>query len=220
MPSAAEDNYLKSIYHLTERKSRQPVFTNELAEALGLRPASVTGMLKRLAAQGLLQYRRYRGVQLTRQGRSRALRVIRKHRLWEYFLVEKLRFNWHEVHQVAEILEHVDSDLLINRLDAFLEYPRLDPHGDPIPDENGNLLPTGFRVLATLKPGHRAVMAGVTDQQPAFLKHLERLQLQRGTTLLVHGISEYDQSMDLLITDQHPVTISRQASQHILVSPL
>ncbi|MCS6916717.1 MAG: metal-dependent transcriptional regulator [Chitinophagales bacterium] len=220
MPSISEDHYLKSIYHLTSRKKRKPVFTNELAQALGLRPASVTGMLQRLAAQRLLHYRPYQGVQLTPKGRLRALAVIRKHRLWEYFLVEKLKFRWHEVHAVADLLEHVDSDLLIHRLDAYLGYPKLDPHGDPIPDENGHVPATGFLLLSSLRPPAQAIITGVTEQHPAFLHHLERLNLHRGTRLQVRQISEYDGSMDLLIDPSQPLTISRQTADQILVNSL
>ncbi|MCS6991819.1 MAG: metal-dependent transcriptional regulator [Chitinophagales bacterium] len=217
MPSSAEDHYLKHIYLLTQRKGKQPVWTNELAEALGLRPASVTGMLQRLAAQGLIHYRRYQGVQLTRQGKHRALAVIRKHRLWEFFLVEKLKFSWHEVHQVADLLEHVDSELLISRLDAYLGYPRLDPHGDPIPDAKGRMIPTGFLALAKLKPRMQGIVAGVADQQSAFLKHLERLGLHRGVNVLVTDVAAYDGSMQLLINQKQPVTISHTTAQNILV---
>ncbi|WP_317172245.1 metal-dependent transcriptional regulator [Hymenobacter sp. BRD67] len=132
-----EENYLKTIYKLAEVEPGQGVSTNRIAAALVTRAASVTDMLRRLAEKGLLEYEKYRGVRLTPEGRRLALLTVRKHRLWEVFLVQQLGFSWDEVHEVAEELEHVQSPLLMQRLDAFLNFPTLDPHGDPIPAEDG-----------------------------------------------------------------------------------
>jgi DtxR family Mn-dependent transcriptional regulator len=137
MPSHTEENYLKTIYKLAEAEPGQDVSTNRIAAALTTRAASVTDMLRRLAEKELLRYEKYRGVQLTPEGRRLALLTVRKHRLWEVFLVQQLGFNWDEVHEVAEELEHVQSPLLMRRLDEFLNYPTFDPHGDPIPAEDG-----------------------------------------------------------------------------------
>ncbi|MGB5928452.1 MAG: metal-dependent transcriptional regulator, partial [Cyclobacteriaceae bacterium] len=136
MPSLAEENYLKAIYHLSTEDEGN-VSTNAISETLNTKPASVSDMLRKLSGKELVSYRKYQGVSLTPSGRKVALQVIRKHRLWEVFLVDKLNFNWDEVHDVAEQLEHIQSPLLIHQLDEFLGHPAYDPHGDPIPDENG-----------------------------------------------------------------------------------
>src|ERR1700743_3108906 len=136
MNTLAEENYLKSIYHLSYQSIN--VSTNQIAALLNTRAASVTDMLKKLADKQLINYTRYQGVNLTPAGENIAIHIIRKHRLWEYFLVEKLNFKWDEVHEMAEELEHISSTELIDRLDQFMGYPKYDPHGDPIPDSNGN----------------------------------------------------------------------------------
>ena len=133
--SVSEENYIKAIYHI--QQSVDTVSTNALAEQLKTKPASVTDMLKKLKTKKLLHYEPYQGVRLTAEGRKLALGIVRKHRLWEFFLVEKLQFGWDEVHEVAEELEHISSKKLIDKLDAYLDFPRFDPHGGPIPDENG-----------------------------------------------------------------------------------
>src|SRR3954471_19141026 len=135
--SVSKENYLKAIFHL--QQDNQSVSTNALAESLQTRPASVTDMLKKLKEQRLLQYEKYKGVKLTHEGRKVAILIIRKHRLWEYFLVEKLGFGWEEVHEIAEELEHISSKKLIDRLDEYLNFPQTDPHGDPIPDIDGKI---------------------------------------------------------------------------------
>ena len=139
MISLAEENYLKAIFKLSEDGSKS-VLTNELAAAMHTRAASVTDMLKRLAAKNLIKYEKYYGVEITKAGKAEALKIIRKHRLWETFLVEKLKFSWDEVHDVAEQLEHIQSPLMIEKLDEFLGYPKQDPHGEPIPDISGKML--------------------------------------------------------------------------------
>src|SRR5688500_1611165 len=138
MLSNTEENYLKAIYHLSESGSKA-VLTNEIAEAISTKAASVTDMIKKLSAKNLIAYEKYYGVELTTPGKTEALLIIRKHRLWETFLVQKLGFTWDEVHEVAEQLEHIQSSLLIEKLDEFLGYPKMDPHGEPIPDNNGKL---------------------------------------------------------------------------------
>src|SRR3954464_4250115 len=136
MNTLAEENYLKSIYHLSLNADN--VSTNQIAASLNTRAASVSDMLKKLADKKLINYAKYQGVNLTAAGEKIAVNIIRKHRLWEYFLVEKLNFKWDEVHDMAEEMEHISSTELIDRLDKFMDYPKRDPHGDPIPDSNGN----------------------------------------------------------------------------------
>src|SRR3984885_5178673 len=135
MNTFTEENYLKAIYHLSHESGS--VSTNQIAAALNTKAASVTDMLKKLADKALINYEKYQGVTLTSAGQKIALHIIRKHRLWEYFLVEKLNFKWDEVHEMAEEMEHISSVELIDRLDKFMDYPKHDPHGDPIPDSDG-----------------------------------------------------------------------------------
>ncbi|HUM47572.1 MAG TPA: metal-dependent transcriptional regulator, partial [Chitinophagales bacterium] len=177
MFSPTEENYLKCIYLQLEKNGVHPVTTNEISEQVKTKAASVTDMLKRLADKRLIHYKKYQGVLLTTSGKTKALSIVRKHRLWEYFLVEKLKFQWDEVHAVAEELEHVNSDLLVDKLDAFLGRPKFDPHGDPIPDHLGKLSVSKFRNLSSLKANEKGKVAAVIEQQPAFLKHLDKLHI-------------------------------------------
>ena len=148
--SHSEENYLKSIFHL-EKLQQEEVSTNAIAEQLDTKPSSVTDMVQKLADKEMLTYVKYKGTSLTDAGRKKALSVIRKHRLWETFLVQKLDFSWEQVHEIAEQLEHIKSEELINRLDAFLDYPTVDPHGDPIPDEEGNFKKTAKKLLKDME---------------------------------------------------------------------
>ncbi|MDZ7612318.1 MAG: metal-dependent transcriptional regulator [Flavobacteriaceae bacterium] len=138
MFSPSEENYLKAIYAL-QCDQGSPISTNLISEKICTKASSVTDMLKKLSAKNLVDYQKYQGVFLTDQGMKHALKVLRKHRLWEFFLVEKLNYKWEEVHVIAEQLEHINSESLVDNLDAFLGYPKFDPHGDPIPDKNGIL---------------------------------------------------------------------------------
>ncbi|GAA4386752.1 metal-dependent transcriptional regulator [Hymenobacter koreensis] len=195
MPSHTEENYLKTIFKLAEAEPGMEVSTNRIAELLQTKPASVTDMLRRLGEKGLLNYQRYRGVSLTPEGRQLALLTIRKHRLWEVFLVQKLGFAWDEVHDVAEEMEHIQSPLLVRRLDAFLGFPRLDPHGDPIPAEDGGMNRPQLQVLADLAAGATASIVAVKNTAPVFLQHLSKLGLELGTPVTVLDCNAYDQSM-------------------------
>lgn len=146
MNSLTEENYIKAIYKLCE-KSADAVSTNAIAEKMHTKAASVSDMLKKLSKKKLINYRKYQGVTLTAKGEKLALAIVRKHRLWELFLVQKLNFKWDEVHDIAEQLEHIQSDELVKRIDKFLDHPKFDPHGDPIPDVNGKLHPQRSRLL-------------------------------------------------------------------------
>src|SRR5580693_6558937 len=148
MNTFTEENYLKAIYHLSLQS--ESVSTNQIAASLNTKAASVTDMLKKLADKELINYTKYQGVTLTPQGEKIAVSIIRKHRLWEYFLVEKLNFKWDEVHDVAEELEHISSKELADRLDQFMGYPKYDPHGDPIPDSNGKLKTHELKPVSSL----------------------------------------------------------------------
>ncbi|GAA4358400.1 metal-dependent transcriptional regulator [Hymenobacter saemangeumensis] len=219
MPSHTEENYLKAIYKLAEAEPEQAgVSTNRIAAALDTRAASVTDMLRRLSEKGLLAYERYRGVQLTDEGQKVALLTIRKHRLWEVFLVQQLGFHWDEVHEVAEELEHVQSPLLMRRLDAFLGFPALDPHGDPIPGEDGAIRRPSHRLLADLCPGERGVLAAVKNTSVPFLQYLNKVGLQLGAHLEVLDKIEFDHSCELRINQDRTTLISAEVSRNLFVT--
>lgn len=216
MHSFTEENYLKVIFHLFQVQ-KMPVQTNAIAGKLNTRAASVTDMLKKLADKKLINYIRYQGVTLTEQGKSTAIQIIRRHRLWEVFLVEKLNFGWDEVHDIAEELEHVGYKPLIERLDKFLGYPKRDPHGDLIPDSSGEFEIAVQTGLLELPENTRAIIIGVTEHSSPYLKHLERLGLTIGESLLIEGITSYDGTLELNCAG-NKISISRKVAQHILVS--
>lgn len=215
MQSFTEENYLKAIYHLS-RQSVNPVQTNAIAEGMKTKAASVTDMLKKLSEKKLIDYIKYQGVSLTEEGKAIAIKVVRKHRLWEVFLVEKLNFRWDEVHDIAEELEHINSAVLVERLDDFLGHPKRDPHGDPIPDKNGVFEPSVNIHLNEMSIGKKGIIIGVSEHSPSFLRHLERLGLTIGITLEVLEITDYDGSVELLVNDKK-INVSRDVAHHILV---
>ncbi len=214
--SFTEENYLKIIHGLSGRDGLE-VTTNALAESTSTRAASVTDMLKKLAEKGLINYKKYQGVTLTPLGEKVAIGVIRKHRLWEVFMVEKLGFGWDEVHDIAEELEHIQSDLLIERLDIFLGKPRFDPHGDPIPDAKGNLMEPDYRTLTDVAVGEKVLMMGVMDHATAFLQHLDRSGITLGCILEVMDINEYDKSASVQVNGEKTLFISMEVSKNLLV---
>jgi DtxR family Mn-dependent transcriptional regulator len=215
MNTLAEENYLKAIYHLSLNDLN--VSTNQIAAALNTKAASVTDMLKKLADKELINYEKYQGVTLTAAGEKIALHIIRKHRLWEYFLVEKLNFKWDEVHEMAEELEHISSVELIDRLDKFMDYPKHDPHGDPIPDRDGNYKKYELKPIASLNVNESGVISGVRDHSPAFLQYLERQQLTIGKKIKVTDIIEYDNSM-ILQVENTATHISREVAKNLLIA--
>lgn len=215
MNTFTEENYLKTIYHCSLNSSSAS--TNQLAAATNTRAASVTDMLKKLADKKLINYTPYQGVTLTSEGEKIALGIIRKHRLWEYFLVEKLNFGWDEVHEMAEELEHISSTELINRLDQFMDFPKHDPHGDPIPDCNGQFKRKKLEPVSALGVAQTGVIAGVGDHSPAFLQYLEKASLTLGMRLKVIEMAEYDQSVTLEIMDKQ-VNISQEVAKNLLVA--
>lgn len=197
----SEENYLKAIYHL-EKMSPGFIATNAIAEEMQTKPSSVTDMVKKLSEKGLLQYKKYRGVSLSSTGAKKALSIIRKHRLWETFLVQKLNFTWDEVHEVAEQLEHVESDKLVDQLDLFLSFPKVDPHGDPIPDKNGELVEEHSKVLSKLPVKTSCVCVGVRDSSPSFLKYLDKNGISLGNRIQILEKEEFDNSIHILIEDR------------------
>lgn len=216
MISLTEENYLKSIYHLSNRGA-ESVTTNALAELLNTKAASVTDMLKKLSAKEFISYEKYYGVNITAKGRAVALSVIRKHRLWETFLVQKLEFAWDEVHEVAEQLEHIQSKRLIEKLDEFLGFPKVDPHGDPIPDSNGKYKAALQVAVGTLKIGTESLIVAVRDSDSQLLKYLDKIGAYPGKKIKVMDREEYDGSMEVAINNQRHF-ISKEVSENILVN--
>ena len=215
MQSFTEENYLKVIYHLSQNNASS-VQTNAIAEKIQTKPASVTDMIRKLAEKELINYKKYQGVTLTEKGKLTAINIVRKHRLWEVFLVEKLRFKWDEIHDIAEELEHINSPELIERLDEFLAFPKNDPHGDPIPDKNGKFDSISFHKLNKLEPGTKGLIMGVSEHSSAFLKHLERLGLTLGKQIELIEITEFDGSIELLV-EARKVNLSREVAKHVLI---
>lgn len=216
--TATEENYLKEIYHLQQQGDK--VFTNQLAEQLQTTPASVTDMLKKLHIKSLVAYERYQGFELTHTGASRALEVIRRHRLWEYFLCVKLGFDWNEVHPLAEQLEHVSSVALIEKLDTYLGNPQADPHGDPIPDAAGNL-PAMHHLPLTEAPLQKTMrVTAVANQAPDLLDMLNQLQIHLGASITIRKKFGFDGSLDVLINRKHPTVLPETIARHLFVQPL
>ena len=214
MQTLAEENYLKAVYHLSA--NGDSAGTNQLAILLNTKASSVTDMLKKIAEKNLINYVPYQGVTLTGQGEKIALSVIRKHRLWEHFLVEKLNFKWDEVHTMAEELEHISSAELIDRLDIFLGLPEFDPHGDPIPDCNGKYKKAAYRPLSHSGLNEQVIICGVVNHSPSFLKHLEKQDLLIGNRLVVHEIHDFDGSM-VVTTGSRTLMISREVADNLLI---
>jgi DtxR family Mn-dependent transcriptional regulator len=219
MNSYTEENYLKAIYSLID-KGESVVSTNALAMKMNTKAASVTDMLKKLSDKKLINYQKYQGVTLTTHGEQVALMVIRKHRLWEMFLVEKLDFKWDEVHDVAEQLEHIHSDKLIDQLDKFLNYPKTDPHGDPIPDAKGKLKIKKSIALSKLKKNDTCIMIGVADHSSSFLQFLDTSGIILGVEIKIKKIIDFDASIQINVNKQLPIFISHKVAKSILVQPL
>lgn len=217
MISLTEENYLKAIYHLS-KAGAESVTTNSIAESLSTKAASVTDMIKKLSNKEFVKYEKYYGVNITARGKALALEVIRKHRLWETFLVQKLDFSWDEVHEVAEQLEHIQSHRLIEKLDEFLGYPQVDPHGDPIPDSTGKVKATLHVALCMLGVGMESAIMAVRDSDSQLLKYLDKIGAHPGKKIKVLAREEYDGSMEVSIGGARSF-ISKEVSDNILVSP-
>jgi len=210
-----EENYLKAIFHLSDQ-GELSVNTNAIAIELNTTPASVSDMIRKLSKKKAVHYEKYRGVRVSDKGKEVALRVIRKHRLWEVFLVQKLKFNWDEVHEIAEQLEHIKSPILIKRLDEFLGFPTYDPHGDPIPDEDGNFSTLKKQSLSDSAIGVKGAVIGVDDSSSAFLKYLDKVGISIGTELTIVDKNDFDGSLDIEMNDKS-ITISPVAAENISI---
>jgi len=215
MFSLSEENYLKAIFHL-ERAYPTGVSTNALADEMSTKASSVTDMIKRLSEKKLVAYKKYQGVKLSSSGRETAVEVIRKHRLWEVFLVNKLGFAWDEVHDVAEQLEHIKSDKLIDELDKFLDFPKRDPHGDPIPDSKGNFAISNKVLLSELNIGQSGICVGVKDSSPEFLQYLDKNNIALGKEISILEKESFDQSM-LINLNGKELKISNVISSNLYI---
>jgi DtxR family Mn-dependent transcriptional regulator len=217
MLSFTEENYIKAIYKLSE-SGETAVSTNSIADAMATKAASVTDMLRRLHEKGIINYAKYRGVSLTETGRKEALQLVRKHRLWEVFLVDKLKFNWDEVHEVAEELEHITSELMIRRLDEFLGYPKYDPHGDPIPTEDGHMTVKQQVLLSEVNLGQAGIVMGVKDSQPLFLQYLDKVGIYLGAKVKVTDKMPFDNSLEINIDQKKQLSVSSEVARNIYIS--
>jgi DtxR family transcriptional regulator, Mn-dependent transcriptional regulator len=216
MRTVSEENYLKAVWFLSGETGF--VNTNALAEHLNMRPSSITDMVRKLSQKGYLHHAPYKGVALSNEGEQIALGILRKHRLWEVFLVEHLGFGWEDVHEIAEQLEHIASDELVDKLDAYLGHPKFDPHGDPIPDGQGKFQQRQSVLLCEMTPGESGVIVGVSDASPALLKYLREKDIGLGTELEVSYIHEFDNSMEIILHDRPVWTVSEAVSKSIQVS--
>ncbi|WP_299062316.1 metal-dependent transcriptional regulator [uncultured Polaribacter sp.] len=215
MFTLSEENYLKAIYHL-ELDASKGISTNAIAEKLDTKASSVTDMVKKLSEKEVVIYKKYKGVTLTELGKTIAANVVRKHRLWEVFLVQKLNFSWDEVHDVAEQLEHIKSAKLIDQLDSFLGFPTHDPHGDPIPDRDGNLKTIEKSLLATLSKNESGICVGVDDSSSEFLQFLDKKGITLGKKITILDKEDFDDSLSILIEDRK-LNISNKIANNLYI---
>ena len=214
--SSTEENYIKSIYHLSE-DGDENISTNEIAKQVNATAASVTDMLKKLKQKKIITYEKYQGVRLTKEGEKIAKSIVRKHRLWEVFLVEKLGYRWDKIHDIAEQLEHIKSEEMIDKLEKFLGFPKFDPHGDPIPDASLNIKAIKQTLLAKLKTGDKGKVVGVKDSSSKLLQHLDDLEIQLGTAIEIIDVIEFDNSVVVKIGKNKKATLSKLAAQNIFI---
>lgn len=217
--STTEENYLKAIFKISE-KAQKSASTNSIAKHLNTSAASVTDMLKRLAEKKHINYEKYKGVTLTNEGSKMATLLIRKHRLWEVFLVKKLRFTWDQVHDIAEQLEHIQSKELIMRLDAFLDYPKFDPHGDPIPNADGKFTIRSQTPLSEMHQGQIGSLVGVKEHNSEFLQYLNSLNVKLGTIISIIETIPFDRSMRVEIDNKREILITATVAQNLLIKKI
>ncbi|MEI6021491.1 MAG: metal-dependent transcriptional regulator [Bacteroidota bacterium] len=215
--SLVEENYIKAIYKLQSLKEGEGVSTSDLSRHLKNKAASVTDMLKRLSLKKLIQYQKYQGVFLSAKGQKIALEVLRKHRLWEVFLMEKLHFKWDEVHDIAEQMEHIKSEELVQRLDAYLGHPKVDPHGDPIPNAKGLFQALKSKTLNHYSHKGKFIFTGVTEHSKSFLQYLSSINLKIGHQICIEEVNAFDGSIKVRINKQQPCFFSEKVSANILV---
>jgi DtxR family transcriptional regulator, Mn-dependent transcriptional regulator len=216
MQTSTEENYLKVIYNL-DKQGAKKVTPTTIAEALDNNPASVVDMLRKLVEKKYIQYDKFKGARLNESGRNIAISVVRKHRLWEVFLLEKLDYGWDEVHAVAEQLEHAEHAELADRLDKFLGFPQYDPHGDPIPKANGETAVTYKTRLAEVDEGKTVTIAAVKDTSPAFLQYLKKLDVGLGTKITMLEKIPFDHSVVIMIGKNLKTSVSKVFAENLIV---
>lgn len=215
MISLTEENYLKAIFHLINEKNT--VTINELSKLLNVKMPSVNNMMKKFAQKEWIIYETYKPLKITKEGNKQAALIVRKHRLTEMFLVEKMNFGWENVHEIAEQLEHVHSDIFFDKMDELLQHPKFDPHGEPIPDKEGNIIALDLKKLSSCKLGDQIIFSSVTVSDDEFLSYLNSKALELGKKLEILEIEKYDQSMTILKEDQSQITLSKMVCEKILV---
>ncbi len=218
MFTLSEENYLKAIYHL-ELDADKGISTNAIAKKIETKPSSVTDMIKKLSEKEVVVYKKYKGVTLTIFGKKTAASIVRKHRLWEVFLVKKLNFSWDEVHDVAEQLEHIKSPKLVDQLDSFLGFPTHDPHGDPIPDKDGNLKTIEKSLLSTFEKNEIGVCVGVNDSSSEFLKFLDKKGITLGKQIKVLEKEDFDDSLSIEIENKK-LSISNKIANNLYIQKI
>lgn len=214
--SQTEENYLKAIFKICEA-NRPLASTNDISAAMQISAASVSDMLKRLAEKELITYEKYKGVNLTKEGNRTATQLIRKHRLWETFLAEKLRFSWEKVHEIAEQLEHIKSTELVERLDDFLGNPKFDPHGDPIPNAEGEFAHRRQIQLSDAEAGEKGVIVGVRDDSENFLRFLNHQELSLGTKIEIREKFSYDGSIRISVNEKEDIVLSEKVCRNLFI---
>lgn len=215
MPSLTEENYLKAIFTLNEEGIGAT--TNAIAKKMQTKASSVSDMLRRLKEKDLIDYKKYQSASLTAAGKKVAISIIRKHRLWEYFLVDVLKFGWDEVHEIAEQLEHIQSPQLTNRLEEFLGHPTADPHGDPIPDRDGKFPGKLSKTLKEGEKGESHIIIGVKNHSQEFLQYLDNLNINLGTSIQIKDINDFDHSMDIYINNDQVISVSEQVAKNLYI---
>ena len=215
MISLTEENYLKAIFHL--RNDDNTITVNELSKFLNVKMPSVNNMMKKFALKNWVLYETYKPLKITEEGKKQAALIVRKHRLTEMFLVEKMNIGWENVHEIAEQLEHVHSELFFDKMDEILQYPKFDPHGEPIPDKEGNIIALDLQKLSNCKIGDQIIFSAVTVSDDDFLTYLNSKELELGTKLEILEIEKYDQSMTILKDDGIKTTLSKMVCEKILV---
>lgn len=219
MLTTSEENYLKTIYNLSESGKNQ-VSTNSISKFLKTKPSSVTDMIKKLSAKKLLYHKKYKGTNISSNGKKLAIQIIRKHRLWEVFLFEKLDFKWDEVHKIAEELEHITNEKLIDKLDKYLKYPKIDPHGDPIPNKDGKIDIKPKIKLSNLLINNKCIVSKVNDEDGNLLEYLNKIKIHIGSKIKVFDIIEFDKSIEIEIDSKNKVFISNRVAKNILVTKI
>ena len=215
MNTSSEENYLKAIYSLS-KNSGLTVNTNAVAKHLKTKASSVTDMIKKLHQKNLLNYKKYKGFLLTRKGEKISLNTIRKHRLWEVFLVDHLNFKWDEVHDIAEQIEHINSEQLINSLDKFLGFPKYDPHGDPIPDKNGKISHHEKFMLSDTKKDQKVEIVGLLDSSSSFLQYLEKSSIKIGSKIKIKERLDFDSSLIVKLKGKN-INVSEKVTNNLFV---